>query len=510
MLHRDIKPGNVLVTPAGAVKVADWGIGRALDAAAEENLTQTGAVMGTATYFSPEQAQGLSLDPRSDLYALGVVLYEMLTGAAPFSGDSPVAIAYKHVQTAPRPPRSINPSIPPELDAIVLQLLEKDPERRYESGDDLRADLRRYREGFRVHAMQRAAPVVAAAAAATTMLPASSATSATRVVSFYGPPNEYEPPRERSWGFLVALILLLLVLAGLLFALSQVLSNDDDPADVPLVDVPSVVNLPEQEARDILEDAGFVVILGEAEQVDDPEQVGIVLSQDPEGGIRAEEGGEVEIIVGAQNLFEMPDLEGSTVDVARTQLQGLGFQGTIEQTEEESDEIPAGQVIRTEPPAGEQVAATSTIILFVSTGPPLVPVPNVATLTESDAVDRIEAEGLEPQVVQEASATVSEGRVIRTEPAAGTEVAPGSTVVIVVSSGLALIPVPDVVGDDQSLAEQKLETAGFEVVVEFFAVEEGSDDEGRVISQDPPDGTLAAAGSEVTIMVGQAPGDVGD
>src|SRR5688500_4985007 len=152
VLHRDIKPGNILVAPSGRVKVADWGIGRAMDAAAEENLTQTGAVMGTATYFSPEQAQGLSLDPRSDLYSLGVVLYESLTGKPPFQGDRPVAIAYKHVQEQPRPPRSLNLDVPPELEAIVLQLLAKDPANRYASADALRDDLRRYREGGAVEA----------------------------------------------------------------------------------------------------------------------------------------------------------------------------------------------------------------------------------------------------------------------------------------------------------------------------------------------------------------------
>src|SRR5579885_120269 len=161
VIHRDVKPGNVLISPTGQVKVADFGIARALGAGAEENLTQAGSVMGTATYFSPEQAQGHSLDPRSDLYSLGVVLYEMVTGRPPFTGESPVTIAYKHVQEPVAPPRSVNLDVPPDLEAIIMKLLRKHPADRYASAEDARADLRRFREGQRVVA---AAPGVAVGA----------------------------------------------------------------------------------------------------------------------------------------------------------------------------------------------------------------------------------------------------------------------------------------------------------------------------------------------------------
>ena len=160
VVHRDVKPGNVLVTAAGQVKVADFGIARAITANADENLTQVGTVMGTATYFSPEQARGDAVDPRSDIYSLGCVLYELLVGKPPFSGDTPVAIAYKHVQESPVPPRHLNVELPAAIEAIVLKCLAKNPVNRYPSAEDLRADLRRFREGSGVLAEPVMVPLV--------------------------------------------------------------------------------------------------------------------------------------------------------------------------------------------------------------------------------------------------------------------------------------------------------------------------------------------------------------
>src|SRR3954447_3616975 len=176
VVHRDVKPGNVLISPTGQVKGADFGIARALGADPESNLTQAGSVMGTATYFAPEQAQGLPLDPRSDLYSLGVVLYEMVTGRPPFGGESPVAIAYKHVQEQPAPPTQVNANVPADLEAIILKLLAKNPAARYASADDLRADLRRFREGQ---------PVLAASAGAVAAAGATQAVAATQAVQAY-------------------------------------------------------------------------------------------------------------------------------------------------------------------------------------------------------------------------------------------------------------------------------------------------------------------------------------
>ena len=513
VLHRDIKPGNILCTPGGLVKVADWGIGRAINAAVEENLTQTGAVMGTATYFSPEQAQGLALDNRSDLYALGIVLYEMTTGRPPFQGDSPVAIAYKQVHEAPPPPRSVNASVPPELEAITMQLLEKRPDDRYANAEDLRADLRRYREGFRVHAMSRELATAAAAVGATEALGTVEATSA--VPTTYRvdePPDEWEEPEKekRSWWFLVALVLLLAILGGLLYLLANTLGIfDQDDGEVAQVEVPRVLDLPVDQARQILEDAGFEVI-ETAEQVADAARVGLVLSQTPESGIRVDEGSEVTIVVGAQNTFAMPPLAGSTPEQARNTLTGLGFTGEFREEVQDSVDVDEGQIISTQPAAGEQVATTATITLIVSGGPPQTEVPSCEGVTAAVCAERLTAAGFTPQVVQESSSNVPQGQVIRTEPAAGTLADNAATVRVVESAGPAVVEVPPVEGLAEGAAIRALEDAGFVVSVERQGVLPGPQD-GVVLEQNPGPNANAPAGSTVTIVVGDSSiVDVGD
>ncbi|MBA2283418.1 MAG: Stk1 family PASTA domain-containing Ser/Thr kinase [Acidimicrobiia bacterium] len=518
MLHRDIKPGNILVTEAGIVKVADWGIGRAMDAAAEENLTQAGSVMGTATYFSPEQAQGLSLDPRSDLYSLGVVLYEMVTARAPFQGDSPVAIAYKHVQEQPRPPRSLNLAVPAALEAIILLLLEKDPARRYASAEDLRADLRRYREGFTVMATQ-AAPAVAGTQVVPVVQP-----TAVVGVPVEDLPREYVPAtRERRSGlFLVALVVLLAVLAGLLFLLARTLGvGEDQEPEVVQVEVPVLAGqgIIEEDARNLLQAQScenteadgtitrvscFTVGATQFEQVDDPALIGIVVGQDPGGGERVDQGSTITLTVGEANLLVVPDVAGSLVDDATRQLQERGFVGEISQREEPSEDVDAGQVVRTEPAADQEAPSNGPIVLVVSSGPSPVGVPPCESIQENECVNDVQEAGLVPRVIGEASNDVEQGRVIRTEPGPGTEVPAGGEVVIVVSSGAATATVPPVVGLDQDAAVNALEDAGFGADVQTQPVDPGSDDAGRVIDQTPGGNEEAEPGSTVTIVVGEA------
>src|SRR3954469_15063801 len=221
VIHRDVKPGNVLISPLGQVKVTDFGIARAVST--QENLTQTGTVMGTATYFSPEQARGEQVDPRSDVYSLGVVLYETLTGSAPFSGDNPVAVAYKHVQEAPRPPRSLNPQIPPPLEAVTVKAMAKKPANRYQAADDLAADLRRFRDGREVLAEGVLSPDDA-----TMAVRRQPAADATRADAAAGPATitnttyqEDAPPRRSSALFIVVLVLLLALLGFLVFLFAR-------------------------------------------------------------------------------------------------------------------------------------------------------------------------------------------------------------------------------------------------------------------------------------------------
>ncbi len=233
VVHRDIKPGNILIAPSGQVKVADFGIAQAIAGGTEANLTQAGAVMGTATYFSPEQAQGKPVDPRSDLYSLGCVLYEMLTTRPPFSGDTPVAIAYKHVQEQAPLPSSTGVAVPPALEAIVAQLMAKDPANRYASAEDLRADLRNYLEGLPVSALRSAAALAAGLAAGTAVAAAAPAAGLTQAVPAAGPPTGANygtggpPPKRRTGRFLWVLLGLLVLLAGGLVFLATRLDRNN-------------------------------------------------------------------------------------------------------------------------------------------------------------------------------------------------------------------------------------------------------------------------------------------
>ncbi len=505
VIHRDVKPGNVLISPNGQVKVADFGIARAMDAAVEENLTQTGAVMGTATYFSPEQAQGQPLDPRSDLYALGVVLYEMVTGRPPFGGDSPVAIAYKHVQEQPSPPRHVNLDVPPELEAIIMRLLAKSPQGRYPSAEDLRSDLRRFREGKSVLA---STPVVGPPASDRTQ--ALAATQAvrgysdgTRVVPVEELPREYQAPR-RTGAFLVVLVLLLLILAGLLFLLARVLGVGEDDPTVQVA-VPLVVDQTAEAATALLEAEGFEV--RRIDEKNEDKEIGIVFAQDPEAGERVDEGAVVTIRVsqGAET-FPMPNVVGLQEVDARGLLTAQGFTN-IETRLEPDDEAEENEVVDQTPEPETQVAKSTLVTLIVSSGPEQVPVPDVSGRTVTEASNLLGQSGFTVgQTFEEVSDSVPEGRVIRTDPAAETPLDRGSTVNLVVSTGSATVEVPSVTGLEEAAAIDLLEDAGFDVNVLTLLTDDAQQD-GIVDSQDPPGNSQAEPGSTVTIVVLEYQGD---
>ncbi len=356
VVHRDIKPGNIMITGTGHVKVADFGIARAIAGGAEENLTRTGAVMGTATYFSPEQAQGHAVDPRSDLYSLGVVMYEMGTGQTPFTGDSPVAIAYKHVQERPVPPRLVNPAVPEPYEAITLKLLAKQPADRYASAEDLRTDLRRFMRGQ---------PVTAAPAP---RVPQPVAAPAPTVAS-PRPPVYAEvatPPRRTGW-FIAVLLVLLLVLGGLLYAFARTLGI---VGGTDKVAVPSVVNENGMAAAGALKKAnlGFETTRQSSPSV--PED--IVISQDPAPGTEVEEGSTVNLVLSsgppAPETKPVPDVRGLPELDARRQLNDAGFR-LVNSRQENALLVPKGSVIRQNPSPGLQPVDTP-IELVVSSGPP--------------------------------------------------------------------------------------------------------------------------------------------
>ena len=449
VVHRDVKPGNILITSAGQVKVADFGIaqaGQAGDSAV--NLTQVGSVMGTATYFSPEQAQGHAVDPRSDVYSLGCVLYEMLTTRPPFTGDTPVAIAYKHVQEAVVPPTRINPNVPGALEAITLKALEKAPVGRYASAEDLRADLRRFLERKPVVALSGAAAAAAGAAAgiaatgpgadATVAVPATGAGGPVLTPPATGPVGPVTPgqgtpayppadDKPKRTGLYVAILIVLLVVlgAGLFFIGSQL---DQPSADVA---VPDVVGLQVAEAVPRIEGEGFRTDIRE-EASDRP--VGEVFQQTPEGNTRAEEGSTVVLRVSSGlGEVEVPDVVGRTRAAAESLLRTEQFVPDVR--EQPDSGVPAGEVISQNPPGGSMAEKGSVVELVVSSGPPQVTIPDLFNQSSSAASNTLAQLGLQVTTRQESSTSVTAGNVIGTEPPSGSQVAEGSNVTLIVSTG---------------------------------------------------------------------------
>lgn len=487
VVHRDIKPGNVLLTATGQAKVADFGIARAMSSADEE-LTQTGSVMGTATYFSPEQAQGLAVDARADLYSLGVVLYEMVTGRPPFSGDSPLAIAYKHVQDPPPRPSTLAPDVPAGLEAIIMKLLQKQPDNRYASAQDLRSDLNRFLSGETTMAQSELAAAAAAVpAAATTMQPVAD--------EYLDDEDEDEEPGSRTGLFIGVLVLLLLLLAGVLFWFARGLNAAD-------VEVPATIGLTRAEAERALTADGFEVKV--TEQANPSIEAGRVISQDPAPKTKAPEGSTVELVVSlGPEQVQVPDVKGRTELEAQFILGAAGLRSRVISIEDVS--LEPGTAISTNPVAGTPVAKNTEVELRVSKGPGEELVPNVAGKTLASAQAELQALGFKiggPE--QQPSDSVPSGKVISTDPEPGSSVKKGSTVKIIVSSGVEQVTVPGVVGRSQADATASLEAKGFRVQVTTTSLSPDDSNVGKVMSQAPESGETASKGSTVGITVGTA------
>jgi beta-lactam-binding protein with PASTA domain/tRNA A-37 threonylcarbamoyl transferase component Bud32 len=495
VVHRDVKPGNVLIDRAGRVKVADFGIARAGDM--QENLTQTGAVMGTATYFSPEQAQGGAIDPRSDVYSLGVVLYEMATGRPPFSGDSPVAIAYQHVRETPAPPSSVNADVPPDFEACVLKCMAKNPANRYATADDLRADLIRFGQGQRVQAEPVLAPPVSDATVMTPAVDATSVVSQTRA----GTVLPEETPARSGMGRYVALLIgLLAVLGVLLWLLASQLGLFDKTA--ARVAVPTVVNLSEDQARTRLEDKGFKVKV--QQNANDTVESGKVYDQSPDADVKADKGSQVTIFVssGAAPL-NVPNVVGQDEAAAVAALGRAGFTN-VTVTRRADNDTQAGRVLEQTPKANDQAAKDAPVTIVVSSGLEKTTVPDVRGQDLADAANRLGQDGFRTTTRNQASDTVGAGKVITTDPAAGQQADHNSLVTIFVSTGPDTVTVPNVLGETQDNARADLQGAGFGVDVKSEQAQQDSDI-GKVIDQNPAGNTKAAKGSTVTITVGSQP-----
>ena len=433
VVHRDIKPGNIMITPSGDVKVTDFGIARVISTA--ETIAQTAAVLGTASYLSPEQAQGQPVDGRSDLYSLGCVIYEMVTGRPPFLGDSPVAVASKQVLEQPVPPSRLNRDVSPDLDAVILRALAKNADNRYQTAEEFRQDLERVRRGLPVEATPLL-PAGAAAAAGTTRVISHEATPAART-SVLEPSAPIEE-RSRWWVPVLVTLFILALLALVLFVLANSLLNDDsnNGPTGQLVAVPSVVGEQFDDARTTLEDAELTVGRPvRVPPVDETQLPGTVLEQVPGADEEVEEGTEVILtIVAAPDAVLVPEIAaGATLEDAQAALieAGLTPGETIEQA---SADIPVGEVIGFQPPASTEVAPGDTIGIIVSTGPDVVAVPEVRCQSFPSAQNEIENANLvaviSDQTVDINTACPLGNKVASQDPPPGTEVEPGSTVTL--------------------------------------------------------------------------------
>ena len=472
VVHRDFKPHNVIVGDGDAVKVTDFGIARA----GASEMTETGSIMGTAQYLSPEQAQGQRVDARSDLYSIGIMLFELLTGRVPFNGETAVSIALKHVSEPAPSVASLRRDVHPALEAIVARALVKDPAGRFQSAEEFVLALDEARRAIATGGpVQRTAGFVPV-----------------------GPPpfvDEPEEGRERGrWPF-IALALLAVILAGL--AIFKVATKADP------VEVPRVAGLDVGRATQRLERKGFDVKTREQRNRKDP---GTVLGSDPAAGKSLDEGSTVTLIVSSgPGTVTVPTVEGFGESRAQRTLAKVGFK--FQTRERASATVDKGDVIRTSPTAGTAAPYGSRVILVVSSGPEQVSVPGVVGLTRTSAAGALENKGLTVSVT-EVESDKPKDEVLSQDPQSGTTVDKGSSVRLTVSKGREMVDVPDVEGLSASLARAQLRAAGFEV--RSRERESAASDDGNVVDQNPEGGASRPKGSTVTIVVGQAPADQGD
>jgi beta-lactam-binding protein with PASTA domain/predicted Ser/Thr protein kinase len=465
IVHRDIKPHNVIVDDEGRAKVTDFGIARA----GASDMTETGSIMGTAQYLSPEQAQGHPVDARADLYSIGIVLYELLTGAPPFDAESPVTIALKQVSEEPVPAMHRNPAVSPALDAVVMRALRKDPAARFQNADEFIAALESAMAGGYVETVAVAEDPVAA----------------------------LEEEDRRNLGRIAVIALVVLALAALAIGAWLLLTPDK-------VRVPDVVGKRSGTASQLLQSRGFEVDVVPIQS--DTVAEDRVAGQRPEPGSEADEGSLVTINVSSgPGEAPVPLVGGLPADEAADRLREAGFKS--EQRREFSDDVRRGRVIETTPPEGSTARKGSTVTLAVSRGKERAAVPDVVGRPRDEAERLLQDAGFKTAVSEEESEDEDPGTVLRQEPAAGTQVAQGGTVDLVVAKAPEEVPVPGVIDSTEEEATQALEDAGFKVRTDDAPVQT-PDEDGIVVDQDPSPDTPRPKGSTVTITVGRFEPDV--
>jgi beta-lactam-binding protein with PASTA domain/predicted Ser/Thr protein kinase len=501
IVHRDIKPHNVLIGAEGRLKVTDFGIARS----GASQMTEVGSIIGTAQYLSPEQARGAPVDQTSDLYSIGVVLYEMLTGQVPFTGDTPLEIAMKHLSEVPKPPSELRPEISHDLDSVVLRALAKDPGERYQSAEEMDADLARVAEGLPVDpeteeaatAVLSGSGLMAAAPTSVITRPGPGAPSRpappgrTPPAGYYG----YEgPPRRRRpvWPWVLSVLLLAAAAGAAWFAYTKIQDqlNANKPVPVPLVE-----GLREPLAKNKIRDAHLVPKV--SREFSDTIEKGVVISQDPAAGEKVQKNGNVDITVSnGKETVSVPSVIGKVRDDAVSTLTNAGLVAKV-------FEVPSSKPIDTitgqEPKAGITVVKGSKVRINVSSGPANVTVPSVIGLPFDQASTVLQNQGFAVGRKDVESDQAAE-TVIDQSPSGSAR--PGSTITLSVSKGPKASTVPDVTSQDEQSARDTITSAGFKVQVQRQDVTDPGLD-GIVLDQKPTGGTQAKTGSVVTITVGR-------
>ena len=479
VIHRDIKPHNILVTGLGDVKVTDFGIARA---AASSTMTRTGHILGTAHYISPEQAMGEPVGPASDLYSLGVVLYEMLTGELPFDADTPLGIAMKHVNGHLRPPQELNPSVPDGINAITLRLLAKHPEDRYASDSELIEDLERVCAGLDP-------------AGATTEMMTHAMPQVTRI-NRAAPPQGVGPAKKRRRRA-APLLLALLVLASLAWAGYSLLSDRQAAREAPRLGVPDLVGMSLDGARDRVGDDFDLAV---AKNVSAEKPVDTILGQNPGTG-KAQKGSTISVTVVGTRVSDVPDVVGAWRAQAEQKLKDAGFEVQVDDQESSFDED--GLVLSQDPSGGARAEVGSEVTIAVGTGLSSVQVPRLYGNTPAQAESLLQGAGLELGTQsQDYNSDVAEGSIFFQDPSGGENVEPGTPVDVTVSLGPEQVEVPEVYGLSVEAAQTTLSEAGLNSTpIEV----EGDEAAGTVISTDPGVGAMVDPGSTVSLFYSAGP-----
>ncbi|QFZ16075.1 Stk1 family PASTA domain-containing Ser/Thr kinase [Saccharothrix syringae] len=523
IVHRDVKPANVMITRSGAVKVMDFGIARAVHDG-QAAVTQTAAVIGTAQYLSPEQARGEAVDARSDVYASGCVLFELLTGEPPFTGDSPVAVAYQHVREEPKSPSALNPKVTPQLDAIVLKAMAKNPANRYQSAAELRADLVRVLSGQRP-----SAPAVMTAEDRTAMLNQAPRTevvpgggggrhrsqAARQDASEYDPLAEEEEERRarRKKAIMIALVVLLCIaVLGLATWITTTLLGDDENPGTggqpQQVKVPSVVGMTPGAADSALRDANLspTVVTVPCQPGSQPactaEQIGKVVATDPPADQSVQKGAAVKVLVGGNpEQLSVPSVDGLSPQDAQKKLEAEGW--TFQQspdTVEVEDDSRVGRVVEQNPPAGTKAPKGGTITVKLGRAPDTVQLPDVTGQTAGNARETLEGSGFKVQV-KEVDSAEDENQVVAQNPAPG-RVEKGTLVTLSVSKNNQFL-MPDLRGLTENQARSKLNQAGWSgnelVVVDTEPTTDVSQRD-KIIGQEIAPNTPTGKNARINVM----------